>query len=151
MPTQTRDTRRICPIFTEQRQREQELAEENRKRDAQRLAANSTKSKHGVIVYTWSEDGKPPAVHEFQSGFSSPFFTLIPEILSVVDLAGAGTTHLRVQLYRRALGVWVDVDAGYVAELRAGDRVFLKASHVQDTLEFDKHLHASVKETMPHL
>jgi len=27
----------------------------------------------------------------------------------------------------------------------------LKASHVQDTLEFDKHLHASSKETMPHL
>jgi hypothetical protein len=139
------------PIFTEQWQREQEIAEENRKRNAQRLA-DSTKAKHGVVVYAWSEDGSPPTVHEFQSGFSWPFFTLIPEILSVVNLTGAGsTTRSLVQLYRRALGVWVGVDAGYVVELHAGDRVFLKASHVKDTLEFDKHLHASSKETMPHL
>jgi hypothetical protein len=139
------------PIFTEQWQCEQELAEENRKCDAQRLA-DSTKAKHGVVVYAWSEDGKPPTVHEFQSGFSWPFFTLVPEILSVVDLTSAGSTvRSRVQLYRSALGVWVGVDAGYVLELRAGDRIFLKASHVEDTLEFDKHLHASSKETMPHL
>jgi len=139
------------PIFTEQWQREQELAEENRKRDAQRLA-DSAKAKHGVVVYAWSEDGKPPTVHEFQLGFSWPFFTLVPEILSVVDLTSAGSTvRSHVQLYRGALGVWVGVDAGYVLELRAGDRIFLKASHVEDTLEFDKHLHASSKETMPHL
>jgi hypothetical protein len=55
------------PIFTEQWQREQELAEKNRKRDAQRLAANSTKAKHGVVVYALSEDGRPPTVHGFQS------------------------------------------------------------------------------------
>ena len=72
--------------------------------------------------------------------------------LSVVDLTGAGSTaRSRVQFYCRALGVWVGVDAGYVLELRAGDRIFLKASHVEDTLEFDKHLHASSKQTMPHL
>jgi len=88
--------------------------------------------------------------HVLQSGFSWPFFSLIPEILSVVDLSGAGSaTCSRIQLYRCALGVWVGVDAGYV--IRAGDRVFLTASHVQDTPEFDKHPHASSKETMAHL
>ena len=117
-------------------QREQELAEENRKRDTQRLA-DSTKAKHGVIVYAWSKDGKPPTIHECQSGFSWPSFTLVPEILSVVDLTGAGSTaRLCVQFYRRARGVWVGVDAGYVLGLRAGNLIFLKASHVEDTLLF---------------
>ena len=111
------------PIFTDQWRREQELAEKNRERDAQCLA-NASKAKHGVVIYAWSEDGRPPTVHEFQS---------------------------RVQLYHCALGVWVGVDAGYVVELRAGDRIFLKASHVEDTPEFDKHLHATSKETLPHL
>jgi len=127
----------------------QELAEENRKWDARRLA-NSTTAKYGVVVHAWSEDGRPLAGHEFQSGFSWMFITLILEVLSVVDVTGAGsTTRSYVERYRRALGVWVGVDAGYV--IRAGDRVFLTASHVQDTPEFDKHPHASSKETMAHL
>ena len=56
-----------------------------------------------------------------------------------------------VQFYRHSLGVWVSVDAGYMAELRAGERILLKASHVEDTLEFDKHPHASSKDTLPSL
>jgi len=148
MPTRIRDT---CRIFTKQWQREQELAEEIRKWDTRRLA-NSTKAKYGIVVHAWSEDGRPLSGHEFQSGFSWTFITLIPEVLSVVDVTGAGSaTRSRIQLYRRALGVWVGVEAGYVVELRAGGRVFLKASHVQGTLEFDKHLHSNLKETMPHL
>ena len=80
-------------------------------------------------------------IHEFQPGFPWPFFTLVPKILSVADLTGAeSTTRSRVQLYRRALGVWV-------VELRAGDRLFHKASRVENTLEFDKHLHTGSKET----
>ncbi|KAF8811236.1 hypothetical protein BYT27DRAFT_7221606 [Phlegmacium glaucopus] len=139
------------PIFTAQWQCKQELVEENQKCDAQHLA-NSTKTKHGVVVYAWSEDGRPPTVYKFQSGFSWPFFTLAPEILSVVDLTGAGSTTCSCfQLYRHALGVWVGVDTGYVVELHAGNRVFLKASHIEYTLKFDKHLHTGSRETMPHL
>ena len=110
------------PIFTEQWQREQELAEENRKRDAQRLA-DSTKAKHGVAVYAWSEDGKPPTVHEFQSKF---FSSLTSRVLAA---RLARTSNSIAAL----LGVWVGVDAGYVLELHASDRIFLKASHVEDT------------------
>lgn len=121
------------PIFTEQWRREQELAEENRRREAEVLM-NTAKAKHSVVVYARSEDGKPPAVHEFQSGFSWPFFTFTPKILSVVDLTGIdSTSRSRVQLYCRPLGIWVGVDPGYVLELRTGDRVFFKASHVEDT------------------
>ena len=139
------------PIFMEKWQHEQELTEENQKRDAQCLA-NASKAKHSVVIYAWSEDGRPPTVHEFQSRFLWPFYTLAPEILLVFDLMGAGSTiHSHVQLYHCALGVWVGVDAGYVVELCAGDHIFLKASHIEDTPEFDKHLHATSKETLPHL
>ena len=103
------------PIFTEQWQCEQELAEENRKRDAQRLA-DSTKAKHGVAVYAWSEDGKPPTVHEFQSKF---FSSLTSRVLAA---RLARTSNSIAAL----LGVWVGVDAGYVLELHAGDRISLK-------------------------
>jgi hypothetical protein len=55
------------------------------------------------------------------------------------------TTCSRVQLYHHLLGIWVGVDAGYVLELRVGDCIFLKASHIEDTPQFDKILHANSK------
>ena len=130
---------------------EQELAEENQKHNAQCLV-NASKAKHGVVIYAWSEGGRPPTVYKFQSGFSWLFFTLAPVILLVINLMGAGSTiHSCVQLYHCALGVGVGVDAGYVVELCAGDCIFLKASHIENTPKFDKHLHATLKETLPHL
>ena len=65
---------------------------------------------------------------------------------------GTGSaTCSRAQLYRHLLAIWVGVDAGYVLELRVGDRIFLKASHVEDTLQFDRNLHANSKDSIPHL
>jgi len=113
MPTRIRDTCRKYPPFS----RSNGSANKNLQRksesgihDAWRILRKPSK---GVVVYAWSE-GRPPTLREFQSGFSWPFI-LISEILSVVDVTGAGsTTRSRVQLYRRVLGVWVGVDAGYV-------------------------------------
>ena len=36
-------------------------------------------------------------------------------------------------------------------EFHAGVLIFLKANHVEDTLEFDKNLHANSRDTVPHL
>ena len=139
------------PIFVEQWRREQELAEQKRTIDAHRIAS-AKQAKHSVAVYAWLEDGAPPLVHEFQSGFTWPFFTLTPEILAVVELdGGGGNARSRLQLYRPSLGVWAGVSEGYTLELCEGDRVFLRGSDVVETADFDKHLRLGSKSDIPHL
>jgi len=87
-------------------------------------------------------------VEEFQEGllaFTWPYFPLSTSVLSALSLIGSAP---RVQLYRQALGTWVNVNVGHVIELKEGTRVFLKASHVVDYPDFDKLLKP---ESIPHL
>lgn len=139
------------PIFTEQWRREQEIAELKRQRDAQQLE-NASQSKHGVVVYAWSKDNEPPSIHEFQGGWSWPYFKLTPAVLSTVELMGSTETAKPcIQLYRHGLSTWVTIDPGHTIELCAGDRVFLKARHVRCPAGFDDHLRAPSKQATPHL
>jgi hypothetical protein len=135
------------PIFTSQWKKEQELAEEQRKMESERKLC-AAQVKHAVIVYAWAEDSKPAIVEEFQEGplaFIWPYFPLSASVLSALSLTGSAP---RVQLYRQALGTWVNVNVGHVIELKEGARVFLKASHVVDYPDFDKLLKP---ESTPHL
>ena len=68
------------PTFTEQWGREQELAEENGKRDAQHLA-NATKAQHGFVVYAWSEDGRRRDTHSEDAGKRWPADYLVQDIV----------------------------------------------------------------------
>jgi hypothetical protein len=84
-------------IFTEQWPRERELQEERRKQDARR-ALVAEQAKHTTVIYAWSDDGQNPQVHEFQGGFTWPFFTLTAHILSAVNL-NKPSSESCVQLY----------------------------------------------------
>lgn len=135
------------PIFTSQWKKEQELVEEKRRVECERKLC-AAQVKHTVIVYAWTEDSKPATVEEFQEGplaFTWPYFPLSASVLSALSLAGSAT---RVQLYRQALGTWVNVNVGHVIELKEGARVFLKPSHVVDYPDFDGLLKP---ESTPHL
>jgi hypothetical protein len=134
-------------IFTEQWQREQELQEEKRKQDAHR-ALVTERAAHSAIIYAWSEDGKSPEVHEFQSGFTWPYFSLTAHILSTVNLMSSDS---RVQLYRNTLGTWVTITIDHVIQLSEGMRIFLKSSHVNDPVHFEKHVRADSLTTTPNL
>jgi len=73
-------------IFTDQLRREQELLEDQRQCDAERIQ-NEKRSKQSVVVYAWNQDASPPLIRMFQAGFTWPFFVLTPKILSFVGLA----------------------------------------------------------------
>ncbi|KAF8968976.1 hypothetical protein BDZ97DRAFT_301254 [Flammula alnicola] len=134
-------------IFTDQWKREQEM-EVDRKRTESEKKVHAAQVKHTVTVYAWSEDSKPAAIQDFQEGpFTWPYFPLSSSVLSALSLAGLET---RVQLYRKALSTWVTISAGHVIELQEGARVFLKASHVIDYLDFDKLLNPE-STSAPHL
>jgi len=120
MPTRTRDTGRICPIFTEQWQHEQELAEENRKRDAQRLA-DAADVHHGFVVLdacivvsivsffiyssltttTAAWPSAPSAPSFYDSSNNSSAITLAPPSLSAIPVsstpAGGMTLYLKLK------------------------------------------------------
>ena len=70
----------MLPIFMSKWEKEQELAEEQRRVESeQKLCAPQVK--HTIIVYAWVEDLKPPIVEEFQEGplaFTWPYFPLLP-------------------------------------------------------------------------
>lgn len=87
----------------------------------------AAQAKHTAVVYAWAESSKSATVEEFQEGPpgpTPPFPPLSSSVLSALSLTGPTT---RVQLYRQALGTWVNVNVGHVIELKEGARVFLKA------------------------
>lgn len=136
-------------IFTEQLRREQELLEDQRQRDAERIQ-NEKRAKHSVVIYAWNKDASPPLIRMFQAGFTWPFFVLTPRVLSLVGLAEAAD-HGGLQMYETAsLGAWVHIDGGHTLEVREGHRIFIKDVAVHDYQDFDQH-HVITRQSTPHL
>jgi hypothetical protein len=136
-------------IFTEQLRREQELLEDQRQRDADRIQ-NEKRAKQSVVIYAWNQDASPPLIRMFQAGFTWPFFVLTPSILSLVGLADAAD-HGGLQMYETAsLGAWVHIDSGHTLEVHEGHRIFIKDVAVRDYQDFDLH-HIGTRQSTPHL
>ena len=136
-------------IFTDQLRREQELLEDQRQRDAERIQ-NEKRSKQSVVVYAWNQDASPPLIRMFQAGFTWPFFVLTPKILSFVGLADTADRG-GLQMYETAsLGAWVHIDGGHTLEVREGQRIFIKDVAVRDYQDFDLH-HVITRQSTPHL
>jgi len=136
-------------IFTDQLRREQELLEDQRQRDAERIQ-NEKRSKQSVIVYAWNQDASPPLIRMFQAGFTWPFFVLTPQILSFVGLTDTADRG-GLQMYETAsLGAWVHIDGGHTLEVREGQRIFIKDVAVRDYQDFDRH-HIITRQSTPHL
>jgi len=141
-------------IFTEQVRREQELAEAKRRTDAERIACES-KAKRSVVVYSWASDGEPPNVHQFQGGFTWPYFIINNEVLSTLELSTSDPTNQpsspHVQLYQQSLGTWVGIHWDYVVQLSEGASIFLKARKVCNCIDLDKHIQRVTESDTPHL
>jgi hypothetical protein len=141
-------------IFTEQVRREQELAEAKRRTDAEQIACES-KAKRSVVVYSWAEDGEPPNIHQFQGGFTWPYFIINEDVLSTLELSAAGSANRpsspHVQLYQQPLGTWVGIHWDYVVQLSEGASVFLKARKVRNCIDLDKHIQRVTESDTPHL
>ena len=136
-------------IFTEQLRREQELLEDQRQLDADRIQ-NEKRTKQSVVIYAWNQDASPPLIRMFQAGFTWPFFVLTPSILSLLGLADAAR-HGGLQMYETAsLRAWVHIDDGHTLEVREGHRIFIKDVAVRDYQDFDLH-HIGTRQSAPHL
>jgi hypothetical protein len=136
------------PIFTEKWQREQELLEEQERTESQQKI-HAVLVKNTVTVYAWLENSTPPTIQDFQGSisFTWPYFPLSPSILSTVSLTGPDNC---VQLYRKSLGTWVNICPGHIVDVGDDPRLFLKASHVTNYVDFDQLLKPDLA-SHPHL
>jgi hypothetical protein len=136
------------PIFTEQWKEEQELWAEQRRTESQQKT-HATLVQHTVTVYAWVEDATPPTIQDFQGSvsFTWPYFPLSSSILSTVSLVGP---DVQVQLYRNALGTWVNICPGHVVNVTEDTRLFLKAKHVINYVDFEELLNPE-STSRPHL
>ncbi|KAF8204613.1 hypothetical protein BJ912DRAFT_938851 [Pholiota molesta] len=136
------------PIFTEQWQREQELLEEQQRTESQQKV-HAALVKNTVTVYAWLENSMPPMIQDFQGSisFTWPYFPLSLSILSTVLLTGPDKC---VQLYRKSLGTWVNICPGHIVDIGDDPRLFLKASHVTNYVDFDQLLKPN-STSHPHL
>ena len=141
-------------IFTEQVRHEQELTEAKRWTDAEWIACES-KAKRSVVIYSWAEDGEPPNVHQFQGGFTWPYFIINDDVLATLELSTSHSTNQpsnpHVQLYQQPLGTWVGIHWDYVVQLSEGASIFLKARKVCDCIDLDKHIQRVTESNTPHL
>lgn len=91
-----------------------------------------------LLSCTYGQRARSPPLEECQErpfAFTWPYFPLSTSVLSALSLTGPTT---RIELYRQALGTWVNVNVGHVIELKESALVFLKAGHVIDYPDFDK-------------
>jgi hypothetical protein len=144
----------MLAIFTEQVQREQELAEAKRQTDTEQIACKS-KAKRSVVVYSWAEDREPPNVHQFQGGFTWPYFIINEDILLMLELSTADSANQpsgpHIQLYQHPLGTWVEIHWDYVVQFSEGASIFLKACKVRNCIDLNKHIQRVTESNTPHL
>ncbi|KIK05398.1 hypothetical protein K443DRAFT_32163, partial [Laccaria amethystina LaAM-08-1] len=108
-----------------------------------------------VIVYSLPEDGKPPNFHQFQGGFTWPYFIINDNILLTLKLSTRHSTdqplNPHVQLHQQPLGTWVGVHWDYVVQLLDGASIFLKAQMVCNCIDLDKHIQRVTESNTLHL
>ncbi|KAG2145258.1 hypothetical protein DEU56DRAFT_754116 [Suillus clintonianus] len=139
-PNPTGTSPAVMPaIFTQQNAREEELQEDRRQRDLERVQAAH-------------EDGIEPIIYEFQDGFKLPNFSFSLDVLHKLgmvshDKSVLATTILPIQHYNCLLGTWTHFDIGHMVSLQERDNSILlvKDPHVKDCVDLEHHLHQLIK------
>ncbi|EDR00179.1 uncharacterized protein LACBIDRAFT_334423 [Laccaria bicolor S238N-H82] len=117
------------PIFTDQSKREQELRENTRVVEEQRLAAIK-KVKHTVTVCTWLSDDDGPEEFIHQGGFVWPNFCISTSLLAA---AGFQTSNEDAwyHLYNRSRCSWQRFKANHVIAVDMTTEVLIKDVNVK--------------------
>ncbi|EAU85728.1 hypothetical protein CC1G_12444 [Coprinopsis cinerea okayama7 len=104
-------------IFTETVRVSQELAERQRRADAeQREAAN--RARQTVTVRGWgqtSEDWDTSRSHTFQDGYTYPYFKITDDVLEAVGLLEGGGKGL--EYYDVKAATWSGINKGYIHDM----------------------------------
>ncbi|KAG0698729.1 hypothetical protein DFH29DRAFT_790405, partial [Suillus ampliporus] len=121
-------------IFTQQNACEEEMNEDRRQHELERLQA-AAREKNTVVVYAWTQNGVEPVIYEFQDSFKLPnfYFTLSdPDIPAPARIAP-------IQRYNRTLDAWTRFDVGHMVTLHERDAgiLFVRDACIRECMDFD--------------
>ncbi|KAG1788960.1 uncharacterized protein HD556DRAFT_1538510 [Suillus plorans] len=141
-------SRMMPAIFTQQNAREEEMNEERRQCELERLQA-AAREKNTVVVYAWTQNGVEPIIYEFQDGFKLPNFYFTLSVLQKLCMTSevpdipAPARIAPIQRYNRALDTWTQFDVGHMVTLHERDAgiLFVRDARVRECVDFDRHLH----------
>lgn len=135
------------PIFTDQSKREQELRENARIVEEQRLAAIK-KVKHTVTVCAWLSDDDGPEEFIHQGGFVWPNFCISTSILAA---AGFQTSDENAwyHLYNRSRRSWQRFKANHVITVDSTTEVLIKDVNVKTCARLNDYLTDSRIDATP--
>ncbi|KAG0700380.1 hypothetical protein DFH29DRAFT_1080705 [Suillus ampliporus] len=145
-------------IFTQQNAREEEMNEDRRQHELERLQA-ATWEKNTVVVYAWTQNGVKPVIYEFQDGFKLPNFYFTLSVLQRLCMTSEDPdipTPARIapiQRYNRTLDAWTRFNVGHMVTLHEHDAgiLFVRDARIRECMDFDQHLCRLTRPVSPNL
>ncbi|KAF8813692.1 hypothetical protein BYT27DRAFT_7180444 [Phlegmacium glaucopus] len=136
------------PIFTDQSKREQEMRENARVIEEQRLAAIK-KVKHTITVCAWLVDGDGPEEFIHQGGFVWPNFCISTAVLAAAGFQTADE-NAWYHLYNRPRRSWQRFKANHFTPVDlTTTEILIKAVNVKTCARLDEYLTDGMKAAIP--